>query len=259
MLMRLTMGLWLVLASTAVSAQEPDQEATSEETVSTSETERGSQSDEAEPATTEVEQGKPSGDLVYLKNGQTISGLQVIRETSMSIVLDVMDKVVTIEIPRRQISKIEYDDIDPNNPAPKGDGTESNDEPVFVEAQRLSAEMQRRMALDISTPPIAYEAPTDLLTILSDINPRVGNAVLIDPSVESLDSESRMWTFKSEPGMTLSAFLKDALLKDFDNLELRYESDHVILKTKPRSETTTEPTPDTPVEGGATPVPGTDS
>jgi len=53
------------------------------------------------------------GDVITLKSGKRLAGVQVLRETPMGVQVEFLPGVAPLEIPRKQVASIDYDDIDP--------------------------------------------------------------------------------------------------------------------------------------------------
>jgi hypothetical protein len=201
----------------------------------------------AEIVTLDPEPEKPSGDRLTLKSGQVIEGLQILRENSAFYVLEIIEGI-TLDIPRRQVVSIEYDDFDP---------TIGHRKPTMIRGQRISDRLELVLDTDISDPPFDYQN-TDLIQVLNDIRGRVGGSLSLDPSVEeTMPPAARAWTVSSEPGMTLGTLLRKELLVDFPDLVMIFKNDEVVLTTKAAAGTdapATESTPPNVLPPVATPV-----
>ncbi len=199
------------------------------------------------------EPDKPRGDVLTLKSGQVIQGLQILRETSANYVLQVIEGI-TLNIPRRQVVSVEYDDYDPALHRTK---------PTMIRGQRLSDVLEAALNTDISNPPFQYE-DADLVQVLNDMKARFDGKLTIDPSVtESMPPASRAWTVASEPGITLGDLLRKKLLVDFPDLVMVFKDDEIVITTKDAASTASSASgdaagtsPDTPpATGEATPTP----
>jgi hypothetical protein len=210
----------LVAALIAVQAQEPSPDGT--EPAEAPDTPVVSGDAPAEIVTVVPEPEKPSGDRLTLKSGQVIEGLQILRENSAFYVLEIIEGI-TLDIPRRQVVSIEYDDIDP---------ILGNRKPTMIRGQRLSDRLETVLDTDISDPPFEYQN-ADLIQVLNDIRSRVQGSLTLDPSIEdSMPPATRAWTVSSEPGLTLGTLLRKELLVEFPDLVMVFENDAIVLTTK---------------------------
>ncbi|MCC6695623.1 MAG: hypothetical protein IT365_08330 [Candidatus Hydrogenedentes bacterium] len=166
----------------------------------------------------------PRGDTITLKSGQVIAGLQIIKATSTDYICEIIEGV-TLNVPRRQVVKVEPDDYDPILMRRKS-------ESALIRGQRISDALQRKLDTDISNPPLNYEN-ADLLQIIEEVNKRTGGVVVLDLSVSTLPAESRTGSIASQPGMTLGTLLRKEILIKFPNLVMNFEDDKVVLTTKP--------------------------
>ncbi|MCL4695180.1 MAG: hypothetical protein KJ060_22045 [Candidatus Hydrogenedentes bacterium] len=168
------------------------------------------------------ESAAPRGDVLTLKSGQVIEGLQILRENSALYVLQITD-TVTLDIPRRQVVSVEYDDYDPRTGPRK---------PTMIPGQRLSDQLEAVLESDISDPPFAYNN-ADLIQVLNDIGARVEGSLILNPSIaQTISPSARAWTVSSEPGMTLGTLLRKALFVDFPEIIMVFENDTIVLTTK---------------------------
>lgn len=164
----------------------------------------------------------PRGDVLTLKSGQVIEGLQILRENSAFYVMQITD-TVTLDIPRRQVVSVEYDDYDPRSGPQK---------PTMIPGQRLSDQLEAVLETDISDPPFSYNN-ADLIQVLNELGARVDGSLMLDPSIaQAISPTSRAWTVASEPGMTLGSLLRKALFVDFPEIIMVFENDAIVLTTK---------------------------
>lgn len=165
---------------------------------------------------------KPRGDVLTLKSGQVIEGLQILRENSANYILGIIDGI-TLEIPRRQVVSVDYDDFDPKLRTRKS---------TMIPGQRISDTLEAKLNADISNPPFD-DQDTDLVQVIGDIKARAGGALTVDTSVvDEMPPPARLWTVASEPGMTLGVLLRKKLLVDFPGLVMVFRDDEIIVTTK---------------------------
>lgn len=198
-------------------------------------------SDPAEVVTLQPKAEKPRGDVITLKSGQVVEGLQILRENSAFYVLEITNSV-TLDIPRRQVVSVEYDNIEPGMEQPQ---------PTLIRGQRLSDQLEAVLDTDISDPPFDYNK-ADLIQVLSDVAGRVNGSLVLDPSIkETMPPATRAWTVRSEPGMTLGTLLRKELMEDFPDLAIVFKDDQVVLTTEEAAVAPTTPGEATPSAGTA--------
>ena len=208
-----------------------------------------SQDASSEVVTLEPEPARPRGDLLTLKSGQVIEGLQILRTDGAYYVLEIIEGI-TLNIPRRQVVSVDYDDFDPVADRRKS---------TMIRGQRLSDTLEAKLDTDISDPPFEYQ-DADLVKVIDEIKDRVDGTLTVDPSViETMPPPSRAWTVASEPGMTLGILLRKELLADFPSLVMIFKDDEIILTTKAAAssaepETANESNPPPPQESSVEPT-----
>ena len=198
----------------------------------------------AAPPPAEPAPEPPRGDTLTLKSGQVIQGMQILRATSTSFVVEVIQGV-TLNVPRRQVVSVDYDDFDPLTAKRKGEST-------LIRGQRISEALQKKLDAVLADPPLSFEN-TELIQITDEVNRRAGGVIMLDPSVAELPAESRTGSVSSQPGATLGAFLRTELLAKFPELVMSFEGDKVVLKSKAAAAASGVPSE---VPPGAPPTPG---
>jgi hypothetical protein len=164
----------------------------------------------------------PRGDILTLKSGQVIEGLQILRQNSANYILEVIDGI-TLDIPRRQVVSVDYDDFDPKL---------HNRKSTMIRGQRMSDILESKLDTDLSDPPFNYRN-ADLVQVFDELNERIGGILSIDQSVlDGMPPPSRNWTVASEPGMTLEILLHKKFLDAFPGLTMIFRNDQIIITTR---------------------------
>ncbi len=224
---RLVAPALLLVVAMNLSAQEPPANPAAPEAPTEPAEEGPAEVVNLEP---EPEPEAPRGDVLTLKSGQVIEGLQILRENSAFYVMQITD-TITLDIPRRQVVSVVYDDYDPRVGPQK---------PTMIPGQRLSDQLEAVLETDISDPPFSYNN-ADLIQVLADIGARVEGSLILDPSIaQKIPPASRAWTVASEPGMTLGSLLRKALFVEFPEIIMVFENDAIVLTTKSAASTEAE-------------------
>ncbi len=177
---------------------------------------------------------KLEGDIIRLKNGSVISGVQVIRVTPRAVVAQVHPNLDPLEIPRRQVESIEYDDKDPL----RGDQTEGETAPpqpdIFI-GEELAPEFYRKLTAPISQNPIIFQN-IDFIALIADLAERTAVTIEISDEVREIPLEERIRSFEIPPNTSLLSFLQDSFLKSYAALRVLYPYDKAVVTTKAAAE-----------------------
>jgi hypothetical protein len=171
------------------------------------------------------------GDVIYLKSGSTMQGVQVLRGTPEYYEVQLVEGVDPLIVPRRQVERIEYDDVDPIRDQRI---KEMFPEPVVIETasgEEVSPELMNQLTAPLPGEPLDLEEQ-DLVVVLEHIRELTGETVVVDPSIRELPPDARLWTIRTEPDTTLLTLLRERLLEAFPGLALEYMPDKVVVLTK---------------------------
>jgi len=172
---------------------------------------------------------KEEGDVITLKSGAVMKGVQVIRRTPVELLVQVTDDV-TLSIPQKQVANVKLDSIDPVNVTrQKTDSTPQ--EGSLIPGDKLSPQLHEKMVAPIPAPPLKFENQ-DFVVILDDLSKRIGVPIEIDEKVKSLPEDQRKWTYEAKADTTPMAFLQEGLLKQFKNLSMELRFDRIVVTMK---------------------------
>jgi len=183
---------------------------------------------------------KPAGDVLTLKSGKVLRGLQVRRSTPQSYEIELGDGSIVLHIPRRQVVSVEFDDFDPRREAlmKKLEAARPPAPP------KPSAALLQKLDMDVATPPLKFNN-ADLLEILAELGKRAEVEIVPAEAVSAMPKEKRQWTLTPPKGTTLRAILEEKLPGVFKGLNVVYEGDRILVAPKP------------PAGSGAAPAGGT--
>ena len=201
----------------------------------------------AAPAVVEapVQPAVRTGDVLMLKSGKVLSGGQVVRSSPKAFFVQLGDSGAPLEIPRRMVNRIDYDDIDPLRTRRESALQESTlAEGEMLAGERLSPELSEKLNTIISSEPVKYDK-RDFVNILEELSKSVGVAIDVHESVLQIDGAKRLWTAEIAANTTLMSLVQVNLLKSFDELTIRYLPDGILVTTKaaaaPKPDSAPEP------------------
>lgn len=184
------------------------------------------QDDEAQDASK-----KPVGDVLNLKSGSTMRNVQILRSTPMYYVVEIVKGVEPMEIPRNQVLSVEYDDYDPARERLRRELFPGSEEVTLATGELVSQYLMDKLAGPVSDEPLSYERK-DLIAVLEEVAERLDVKIRIDRSLRSTQPNRRKWSIKTTEEMTLMAFLREELVKEFSFVEVLFENDKVLVMTK---------------------------
>lgn len=189
----------------------------------------------AEPTPAPPEQAPPAlpeGDIVHLENGKQLVGVQVLRETPTAVEVLAMEGVPPLALPRTQVKKIIYDDIDPNQPGWSKKKDEKKDKLEVILGEEVSAEFHRKLTKPLTEDqPLKYENE-GYVRLLTDLAKRADVALEVAEPAKQIPVEKRKASFTIKPGTSLLTFLQNTFLKDFPQLGVKIQFDKIILTSK---------------------------
>lgn len=172
---------------------------------------------------------KEEGDVITLKSGAVMKGVQVIRRTPVELVVQVTDDV-TLSIPQKQVANVKLDGIDPVNAARQKTDSAPK-EGSLIPGDKLSPQLHEKMIAPIPAPPLKFENQ-DFVAVLDDLSKRIGVPIEIDGKVKSSPEDQRKWTYEAQADTTPMAFLQEGLLKQFKNLSVELRFDKIVVTEK---------------------------
>lgn len=175
-----------------------------------------------------------------------MTGVQILRATPQFYEVEVVKDVI-VQVPRRQVRAVEYDDIDPAREQLMRDLFPDQQEVTIETGERVTSALRDKLMSPVTDEPLSY-MNKDFVEILEEIKARLGLNLKIDPSIQTLQPRRRNWTIDIAPERTLLALLREDLVGAFGFVEVKFEMDKIIVIAKDTSQTPA-------VESGSNPVP----
>lgn len=191
----------------------------------------------AEPAPESSEPRRvpaPKGDVVRFKWGQVLRGVQVLRGDTTYYYIEMYPGLEPLEIPRKHVESVEYDDVDLIKERRRRGRSRKSSPVRTLQGQSLDPGLLEKLNKPLSSETLSL-GEGDLLALLSRLGSLAGVSIEIHPSVKEMSQEERRWSLKARPKATLASVLRENLLKSFDNLEVLYHYDKVLITTKEAS------------------------
>ncbi len=171
------------------------------------------------------------GDVLYLKSGMVMSGVQILRSTPYYYEVQLVKGVDPLRINRKQVLRVEYDDIDPARDLIRKRLFPPSEEVSLATGERVSRGLMEKLTGPVNAAPLLYDA-VDLITILKEVAERLKVKLTVHPSVENKQPRQRLWTLTTKPDKTLMSLLREDLQNQFKFVEVMFEYDTIVVLTK---------------------------
>ena len=210
----------------------------------------GEGSDEGPEAAAEAK----TGDIITLKTGKELHGVQIIRENPRIIALQVVEGMAPMILQRKFVKSVQYDDIDPSR---KKGPTEGPKLSVIV-GKKVSGELRKKLVQPLSEEPLVYEK-AGFVKLVKELAAKVDVTVEIGEACKIIPVEERARNFNIKPGTPLFSFLQEDFVAAYPKLEVVYLYDKIVITTKEDAKARAEkrkqekpreapPAPDAPAE-----------
>jgi len=197
------------------------------------------------------------GDKIFMVSGSVMTGVQVLRSTPRVYVIQMIEGQEPLEIPRRQVKSVEYDDIDPTRDRLRKELFPEEKEVTIASGERVTGALRDKLMAPVSAEALAYKEQ-DFITVLDEIKTKTGVNLTIDPSIEEKPANQRRWTVEVASDKTLMALLREDLVGAFNYVEVIFEADAILVTTKvaakAREEEKAKATGDAPTDGAEAPA-----
>lgn len=186
----------------------------------------------ADVAPVEEAPEKPVGDVVTLKNGKVLSGVQVSRESPLVIEVQVVPGVEPLVIPRKQVADIVYDNFAASD-IKEGTPGGGNAPPPGRRKGETSIELAQKLGKYVAEEALVIEQ-RDVIEVITELAEKVEAELEVTPEVQQLPKLDREWTVTIPVETSLITVLRD-LPRDFPQLDAEILADRVRLRLKPAS------------------------
>ena len=160
-----------------------------------------------------------------------MSGVQILRSTPLFYEVQLVPGVEPLLIPRKQVERVEYDEIDPARNRIRERLFPQRDEVSLASGEQVSRGLMEKLSAPVSATAIAYNR-RDFVAILEEIEERLRVKLTIHPSIRNMQASGRLWTFNTTPETTLMSLLREDLLNRFKFVEVLFEYDTIVVLTK---------------------------
>lgn len=177
--------------------------------------------------TQEIDNTPPvRGDTVYFKNGKKLAGVQVIKETLISVEVVPAPGVDSLILPRSLVISIEYDNINNADGNWLLDNVGDEYDKEVMEGREISPELHNRITRPLYTEKRSYEG-VDFKELLAELAEKCEITVEFGEALKAMPPEKRKWTVELKPETSLLHFLQTEFAKSFPDIEWIYQFDKI--------------------------------
>lgn len=174
---------------------------------------------------------RPDGDVVVFVNGRRLAGVQVIRETARGVEVEVLKGAAPLIIPRRQVERIIYDDIDPRRPHERSGSAGDDASPNLLSADEVSPELHEKLMASMNEGPIQV-LDQDFIQFIEQTLNNAAIPLDVDPLVRDIPPARRIWNKEIPAGTNIFNLLREHLVTDFPTIEVVFAFDKVVIAPK---------------------------
>lgn len=191
------------------------------------------------------------GDKITMVSGSIMTGVQVVKSTPKFYEIQMVEGQPTIQIPRRQVQSVEYDDIDPGRERLRQELFPEAKEVTIASGEKVTGELRDKLMAPVSDEAVSYK-DTDFIKVLEDVKTKTGATLTVDQSIADKPAAQRRWTIEVPADKTLMTLLREDLVGAFKFVEVVFESDSIIVMTKDAAKArAAEKVKSAPADGGA--------
>jgi len=216
------LGVALVTIPLSASAQDEETPAESDEVVE----------EEAAPTDPLSAARALGGDVIIMKSGAIMGGVQIIDKNSKAYEIEIVPGAEPMIIPRRLVESVETDEYEPLREERR---RARNPEPelklMMDDGQEVSPELQKKLLDPIPQAPSKFERK-DYIQIFNEIGKLVDVRIVVDQSLVTGLPATRQWSVEIPEDMKLAQLLQESWLPSFPEGKIKYALDAVILHQK---------------------------
>lgn len=171
------------------------------------------------------------GDVITLKSGKKLAGVQVLRELPNVVEVEVQEGLEPLKLPRKQVVSIQYDDIDPIRQRRLEEMKAAAPGPDIIPGEKLSPEFNLKLKNSLSDAPLSFK-DIGFANLLTKLCEQIGVELQIEDSARKLPMDQRIRSFEIKPGTSLFTFLQTDFVTAYPTLTVMYKYDKIIVEGK---------------------------
>ena len=171
------------------------------------------------------------GDVVKLKNGKELVGVQVVRETPTIVEVQVVPGVEPISLLRKQVVEIVYDNLQASDIKEGAVGAAPMAAPGGGKGE-ISIELAQKLGKPVSEEDLVIDG-RDVIEVINEFAEKAEAPIEIMPEVRQIPEIEREWSVTIPKDTPLTSVLRELLPASFPKLDAELTSDRIRLRLKP--------------------------
>lgn len=171
------------------------------------------------------------GDVLIMKSGAILGGVQILRSSPLNYYVELLPGMEPMVIPRRQVTKVEYDDIDPLRERRRRKSVPKPEDELMADGKELDPDFVEKLRKPIPGAPLEFNRE-DYVRVFAELSKKTKVVIVIDESLRLQPPATRLWTIKITPEMRLMDILQKKWAETFKSGKVTYELNKVVLKNK---------------------------
>ena len=171
------------------------------------------------------------GDIITLKSGKKLTGIQVLRELPTVIEVEVQEGMEPLKLPRKQVQSIEYDNTDPVRQRRLEAFRTETAPPDIIPGEELSQEFNHKLKAPLSTEALSLK-DIGFMNLLAKLCEKSGVELQVEESAKKLPMDQRIKSFEIPAGASLFTFLQTDFVAAYPALKVSYQYDKIVISGK---------------------------
>lgn len=211
--------------------------------------------EEVEAVPEVIEEEPESGDVLVLKNGDRITGFQIMRATHRHYILEGLydpetDESLEIKVTRGQVKEVIRDDIEPADQRAEAKKKALARQRTTVEGARMSDKLYGLLERVIGDPPLDTTG-LNLIQVIGEVNKRVEDVMKVAPPLQNFAGK---WKGTIAPDTTFAMFLDNEVSPNYGGIEVAFDENIVRIRPKKLPGAGAPPPPGLGGRGGPPPA-----
>ncbi len=170
------------------------------------------------------------GDVVVLKSGRELRGVNVIRENPLFVEVQYLPGEAPLQLPRAQVESVEYA-ADRHGDQDTGVLGDVRLVPHVMPGEEVTVELHRMLTAPMSEEELAFE-DADYLVVLREFAARFNVAIDVHDALEELTVEERRFSRILPPETPFMEFLRNHLAEIAPDVRVILQYDQLVLQKR---------------------------
>jgi len=184
-------------------------------------------SEQDAPADEEKEPEK-TGDIITLKTGRELHGVQIIDEDPRELTIQVVEGATPMKLQRKFVKSVVYDK---ENPSRKKRAKPASTKLSVITGKKVSDEFGKKLGQPLSDEALIFKQ-MGFMRLVRQLAEKVNVTYEITEATKSIPMEERKRDFNIKPKTSLFSFLQEDFATAYPKLEAVYLHNKLVITTK---------------------------